>query len=168
VRSTSSRSKSLQRKAGGALQFGEIGLRSVSSYFWRAAAPLESWAAPLPPTRVVQALRATVPGWLSAFTNVQSVAVEERRAAARAAVLGLPRCKPITPPENRTASLSQLLRLGAARAKLRQGRATRLWFGPGPARAARPNQSFKRTVTGMPALAFISFWAKAVLPAPAA
>ena len=34
--------------------------------------------------------------------------------------------------------------------------------------AVPPNTSFKRTVTGRPALALISFWAKAVLPAPAA
>jgi hypothetical protein len=34
--------------------------------------------------------------------------------------------------------------------------------------AVRPNTSFKRTVTGRPPLALISFWAKAVLPAPAA
>ena len=42
-------------------------------------------------------------------------------------------------------------------------------FGAGSWRqAVRPNTSFKRTVTGRPALALISFWAKAVLPAPAA
>jgi hypothetical protein len=35
-------------------------------------------------------------------------------------------------------------------------------------RQVRPNPSFKRTVTGRPALALISFWAKAVLPVPAA
>ena len=42
-------------------------------------------------------------------------------------------------------------------------------FGGGCKRSAvRPNTSFKRTVTGRPPLALISFWAKAVLPAPAA
>jgi hypothetical protein len=42
-------------------------------------------------------------------------------------------------------------------------------FGAGRWRSTvRPNTSFKRTVTGRPALALISFWAKAVLPAPAA
>ena len=42
-------------------------------------------------------------------------------------------------------------------------------FGAGSWRqAVRPNTSFKRTVTGRPPLALISFWAKAVLPAPAA
>ena len=32
----------------------------------------------------------------------------------------------------------------------------------------RPNPSVKRTGAGRPSLAFISFWAKAALPAPAA
>ena len=42
-------------------------------------------------------------------------------------------------------------------------------FGGGCKRSTvRPNTSFKRTVTGRPPLALISFWAKAVLPAPAA
>jgi hypothetical protein len=31
-----------------------------------------------------------------------------------------------------------------------------------------PNPSFERTFTGVPRLAFISFWAKRVTPAPAA
>ena len=42
-------------------------------------------------------------------------------------------------------------------------------FGAGRWRSTvQPNTSFKRTVTGRPPLALISFWAKAVLPAPAA